>query len=279
MKIITPVKQVPETGNVTMDEETGTMKRAGVESIMNPLDLYAVESALRLREEHGGEVIAVTMGPLSSEKALREAIAMGCDDGMLLSGREFSGSDTWATAYALSRGIGHIGDYDLIICGERATDGDTGQVGPEIASLLDLPIATYVSSVETVHCAGSEDPRSRAANGYIVVERLLEDGYETLKLSLPALLTVVKEINVPRLPTLAGKKTARDAEISPCSINDIPMDRKLVGLNGSPTRVVSIDRPKVTRNGKVIDARDESRREEAVEELLNCMRRLGVLKR
>lgn len=272
MKIITPIKQVPETGNVRMDEHTGTMKRDGVESIINPLDLYAVECALELKEKHGGEVTAVTMGPPSAEKALKEAIAMGCDRGVLLSGREFAGSDTRATAYALSKCIGRLGGYDLICCGERATDGDTGQVGPAIAAFLNVPVATYVSSVES---PGPDDGDESGLVKSLTVERLIEDGYERLKLPLPALLTVVKEINHPRLPTLSGKKKAKKIKIPPCNARSFSMGKEKLGLAGSPTRVVSIHRPKVARNGRIVDARDENRREHAVDELFACLCRHG----
>ena len=146
MRIVVPIKQVPETDNVKMDEETGTMVREGGESIINPLDLYAIELALVLREQYGGEVIAISMGPAQAVKALREALAMGCDSAVLLSDRAFAGSDTWATSYVLQAAVRQVGDVDLIICGERATDGETGQVGPAVAAMLDtltiLPTGT-----------------------------------------------------------------------------------------------------------------------------------------
>lgn len=147
MRIIVPIKQVPETSNVKMDPVTGVMIRKGLEAIINPLDLYAIEIALRIKEDCGGEVVAISMGPQKAEKALREAIAMGCDDGILLSDRKFGGSDTYATGYTLAQAVKKIGEFDLIICGERATDGDTGQVGPAIAALLGLPLVTYVSKI------------------------------------------------------------------------------------------------------------------------------------
>ncbi|HUZ17149.1 MAG TPA: electron transfer flavoprotein subunit beta/FixA family protein, partial [Spirochaetia bacterium] len=146
MKIIVTLKHVPETGAVALDETTGTMKREGVESIPNPLDLYAVEAALRLRERYGGTITALSMGPAGADRSLREVIAMGCDDAVLVTGREFAGSDTLATSRALSRAIGRLGGCDLVISGERATDGDTGQVGPGTAALLDVPLAAYVST-------------------------------------------------------------------------------------------------------------------------------------
>lgn len=158
MQIIVPIKQVPETSNVRMDPETGTMLRTGAEAIVNPLDLYAIEAALRLREQAGGQVTALSMGPPGAAKALKEAMAMGCDDGILLSDKKFAGSDTWATAYALAQAIKKSGMPDIIICGERATDGDTGQVGPGIASFLDLPAATYVRRISDVSAgAGGND--------------------------------------------------------------------------------------------------------------------------
>jgi len=144
MHLIVPIKQVPETDQVRMDPETGTVIRKGLSAIINPLDLYALETALQIKESHGGKITALSMGPKLAEKALREALALGCDQAVLLTDRKFAGSDTWATAYTLSRAIRKLSPIDLIICGERATDGDTGQVGPGIASFLDLPLATYV---------------------------------------------------------------------------------------------------------------------------------------
>lgn len=241
MDIIVPIKQVPETGNVRIDEEKGTMVREGVESIVNPLDLYAIEIALQLREEHGGKVTVISMGPRNAEKAVREAISMGCDDGVLISDRAFAGSDTWATSYALSRAIKKLGNFDLIATGVRATDGDTGQVGPGIAAFLDLPLSTYTSAIKDI------------TGNAITVERLIEDGYETLKLPLPCLLTVVIEISYPRLPTLRGKQRSRSKEVPIWVPEDLSVDRNLLGIKGSPVKVVKISRPKVARNGRIVD--------------------------
>ena len=265
MNIIVPIKQVPETSNVKMDETTGTMIREGVESIVNPLDLYAIEVGIQLKERFGGKVSVISMGPPSAEKAVREAVAMGCDEAVLVSGKEFSGSDTWATSYALSRAIAKMGDYDLVIAGERATDGDTGQVGPGIASFLNLPLSTYTSRIVDV----SDDK--------IVVERLVEDGYEVLRLPLPALLTVVKEISDPRLPTLKGKKTARSREVPVWSADALEVDSAMIGLKGSPTRVVKIESPKVTRGGTILQASDEESLEKAVMQLIRFMREKEIL--
>lgn len=265
MEIIIPIKQVPETSNVKMDEETGTMKREGVESIVNPLDLYAIETGIQLKEKFGGKVTVITMGPPSAEKALREAISMGCDDGVLLSGREFAGSDTWATAYALAQAIKEMGDFDLILAGERATDGDTGQVGPGIASFLDLPLSTYTSKVVKVE------------GDHIIVERLVEEGYETLKMPIPALLTVVKEISYPRLPTLRGKQRARKTELANWSAENVVMDKTKLGLKGSPTRVVNIDHPKVTRNGEFVRVNDEESLGESITKLIDFLKEKEII--
>lgn len=265
MNIITPIKQVPETSNVKMDEETGTMVRDGVESIINPLDLYSIETAIQLKERFGGKVTVLSMGPQKALKALREAIAMGCDEAVLLTGREFAGSDTWATSYALSEAIRRIGDYDLILAGERATDGDTGQVGPGIAAFLDIPMMTYVSRVEDVGADG------------IIAHRLIEGGYERLQAPLPALLTVVKEISYPRLPTLRGKKTARAMEIPAWSASELSVEVDKLGLHGSPTRVVKISRPKVARNGEIHTVKDEESLCEAVDSLLDFMRQKEIV--
>jgi len=264
MNIIVPIKQVPETSNVKMDPETGTMVREGVESIVNPLDLYSIETALQLKEENGGKVTVISMGPKSAEKAIKEAISMGCDDGVLVSDRAFAGSDTHATSYVLSRTIEKISEFDLIITGVRATDGDTGQVGPGIASFLDLPLATFTSKVRKLD------------NDSIIVERLLEDGYETLKMPLPCLLTVVKEINYPRLPTLRGKQRARKTELPIWGPEDMVVDKSLLGLKGSPTWVVKIDTPKVTRDCKLLDLRKEEL-DKVVNELIDFLDERNLL--
>lgn len=257
MNIIIPIKQVPETGNVKMDEATGTMVREGVESIVNPLDLYAIEVGINLKEQYGGKVVVISMGPPGAEKALREAISMGCDEGLLLTAKEFKGSDTWATSFVLASAIQNMGDYDLILAGERATDGDTGHVGPGIGSLLSIPLATYVSSILEINGKN------------IVVERLIEGGYETLSMPLPSLLTVVKEISYPRLPTLGGKKKAKAARIQVLSADDLNLDKEKLGLKGSPTRVVKISHPKVTRGGTILKPNDEEGLLEAVDRLID----------
>jgi electron transfer flavoprotein beta subunit len=269
LNIVVPIKQVPETSNVAMDPETGTMVRSGVETVVNPLDLYAIEAAVQIKEQHGGTVTAITMGPLLAEKALREAIAMGCDSAVLLSDPKFGGADTWATSYTIGQGIRKLeeasGPIDLVVAGERATDGDTAQVGPGIAAWLDLPVATYVTSIDEITSTS------------IVVERLVEEGYQIVELQLPALLTVVKEIAAPRLPTLKGKRYARTAEIPRYGSDALDLDPTYLGLKGSPTKVVKIATPRVTRGGTIVQANDESSTRIAVDRLLSFLDERGLL--
>lgn len=265
MRIIVPIKQVPETSNVRMDPATGTVIRAGVDTVVNPLDLFALEAALRLKDRYGGTVAVVSMGPPQAAKALKEAVAMGCDEAVLVSDRKFSGSDTWATSYTLAQAIKKIGGFDLIIAGERATDGDTAQVGPGIAAWLDLPLATYVARVGDV------------ADGRIAVDRLVEEGYQLLSLPLPALLTVVKEAASPRLPTLRGKKRAMALEIPVYSTENLELDPARIGLRGSPTKVVKIDSPKVTRGGTTVRALDDEGVEDAVDRLTAFLADRGLI--
>ena len=259
MKIIVPIKQVPETKSVKMDEKTGTVIRDGVEAIINPLDLYAIEIAVQLKEQYGGVVTALSMGPPKAEKALREAISMGADDAILVSDKAFAGSDTWATSYILAETIKNRKEFDLIICGERATDGDTGQVGPEIASYLGLPVASYVCEVD-----GLQDDDC-------LVKRLTEEGVEALSMTLPGLLTVVKEVSEPRLPTYRGKKRAKQMDIPTYGLNELKLEQDKIGLKGSPTRVVKIYRPKVTRECEMIVASDESALDDAADAFLRVI--------
>ncbi len=265
MRIIVPIKQVPETNAVRMDEKTGTMIREGVEAIVNPLDLYAIEIAIQLREQYGGQVVTISMGPPKAETALREAVSMGCDSAVLLSDKVFAGSDTWATAYVLAAAIRKLGNCDLVICGERATDGDTGQVGPGIASFLDLPIASYVGKIEQLD------------GNQCRVQRLVEEGHEVLEVKLPAVLTVVKEIASPRLPTLGGKQKARKMDIGVWGSDCLDVEVSRLGLNGSPTRVVKIFRPKVARECEKYTAADEQAVSKAVDKMVAFLQRKELI--
>ncbi len=231
MNIIVLVKQVPDTSEVKINRETNTLIRDGVPSIINPYDMYAIEEALRLREQHGGKVTAVTMGPPQAAEALKEAVALGVDDVVLLSDRAFAGADTWATSYALAKGIKKIGSFDLVIAGKQAIDGDTAQVGPETADMLGIPFVAYIRKIEKVD------------SGKMTVERMMDEGYDVVETSLPALITVVKEINQPRLPSLKGKMKAKSLKVTTMNAKDIEADVNMTGLKGSPTQVVRIFPP------------------------------------
>ncbi|HNX40911.1 MAG: Acryloyl-CoA reductase electron transfer subunit gamma [Candidatus Aminicenantes bacterium ADurb.Bin508] len=226
------VKQVPDTTEVKWDTEKGTLKREGVASILNPFDLYALEEALRIKDKDPEvRVIALTMGPKQSQEILKECVSLGADEGILLSDALFAGSDTLATSYALSRAILHRGDPWIVFAGKQAIDGDTAQVGPGIATWLGLPQATYVRKVESLE------------EGKAVVERLTEEGYERVEISLPALFTVVKEINTPRLPSLRGKMKAKSFQPLLWSAQEVGAEEERVGLRGSPTQVKRVFSP------------------------------------
>lgn len=263
MKIIVCIKQVPDTTDVKINPETNTLVREGVTSVINPFDMYAIEEAIKLKERFGGEAIAVTMGPPQAESVLREAVSLGVDSAIHLSDRAFAGSDTWATGLILAKAIEKIGDYDLIICGKQASDGDTAQVGPGIATHLDLPQATYVRKIDTVHL--DTDPR------IIVVERLLEEGYELIELQFPALITVVKEINEPRLPSLRGKMNSRKITIPVWSNSDLGIEENQIGLSGSPTQVVKIFTPPAKEGGKIFDGEPQAAVSKLVEEIKDIL--------
>lgn len=240
MHFVVCIKQVPETGNVKIDPATNTLIREGVASIINPFDMYAIEEGLRMKSRLGGKLTVLTMGPPQAENALREAIAMGADAGILLCDRAFAGSDTCATSYTLSMALRKIGDYDIILCGKQASDGDTAQVGPGIATYLDLPQITYVRKIDEM------DER------HIVAERLMETGSETIDSPLPCIISVVKELNDPRLPSLKGKLAARKAEITTWTADDLGCDPALIGLDGSPTKVVRIFTPPPREGGRIL---------------------------
>ena len=257
MNIIVCIKQVPDTTDIRIDPETNTLIRSGVASIINPFDVYAIEEGIRLKEKFGGKVTIVTMGPPQAEAALREAISLGADEGILVSDRAFAGSDTWATSYTLSRAIHKIGDYDLIITGKQAIDGDTAQVGPGISAHLDIPQITYVKKIEEI-----KDKNIRA-------ERMTEEGFEIIETPLPALITVVKEINEPRLPSLKGKMRAKKAEIKKWGAKDLDVDPDLIGLNGSPTKVVKIFTPPPRKKGQMLEGEAKDISQKLVELLKN----------
>lgn len=231
MKIVVCIKQVPATSEAKIDPETKRIVREGLKAIINPFDTYAVEEAVQLRDRFGGEVIVLSMGPEKATLVLREAISVGADRGVLLSDRAFGGSDTWATSYALAKAIENIGGVDLVICGKQAIDGDTAQVGPGIAGHLDWVQAATVMSVEDVNTES------------IKVKRMHEDGYDICGLNFPAVITVVKGINTPRVPTLKGRLASDKMEIPIWKPAHIGAALDKLGLDGSPTRVVKTAPP------------------------------------
>ena len=255
MNIIICIKQVPDTTQVKIDPKTNTLIREGVESIINPFDMYAIEEGIRLKEKFDGKTIAITMGPPQAESALREAISLGCDEGILISDRAFAGSDTLATSYTLAMAIKKVESCDIIICGKQASDGDTAQVGPGIAAHLDIPQVTYVKHIK------ESDEKS------ITVERMTEEGSEILVSPLPCLITVVKEINEPRIPSLKGKMKAKKVEITNWKALDIDCDEERLGLNGSPTQVVRIFTPSPRAQGKILEGDPQETTSQLVEML------------
>ena len=260
MNIIVCIKQVPETTEVRINPETNTLIREGVKSIINPFDMYAIEEAVRLKEKFGGKATVITMGPPQAESALREAISMGIDEAILLSDRAFAGSDTWATSYTLSCAIKKISEFDVVICGKQASDGDTAQVGPGIAAHLDLPQVTYVKKIEELK------------DGVMRVERLMEEGFEIIEVPLPVLLTVVKEINEPRLPSLKGMIRAKQAKITTWTAKDIQAEPFSIGLAGSPTQVVKIFTPSPRPGGQIFKGDTQ----EAVEKVSSLLKEIII---
>ncbi|MBL7107827.1 MAG: electron transfer flavoprotein subunit beta/FixA family protein [Candidatus Cloacimonetes bacterium] len=236
MNIIVCIKQVPDTVEIKINPETNTLIREGVESIINPFDMYAIEEGLRIKEKFDGKVTVLSMGPPQVESALREALALGIDDAILLSDEKFAGADTLATSYTLATAIKKIGDFDIIFFGKQAIDGDTAQVGPGVATLLEIPQIVFVRKIESIQ------------NGKILAERITEDGYDVIESTLPIAISVVKEINEPRLPSLRGKMSAKRAEITIWNFDDLNLDEKFVGLNGSPTQVERIFTPKLDKH-------------------------------
>ena len=240
MNIIVCINQVPDTQDIRINPETNTLMREGVQSIVNPFDMYAIEEALRIKEKLGGKITVICMGPKQAEEAMREAVSMGVDEMVLMSDRAFAGSDTWATSYTLAKGIQKLGKFDLIICGKQAIDGDTAQVGPGIAATLDIPQVTYVKKTEEI-----KENMAR-------FERMTEEGFEVIETPLPCLITVVKEINIPRLPSLKGKIRAKQAPVITLTAKDIDAEPEKLGLKGSPTVVKKVFTPPKRTGGQIL---------------------------
>jgi len=243
MNIIVLVKQVPDTTEVKLDPKTGNLIREGIESIINPDDLHALEAAIRLREAGGGKITAISMGPLQAIDAISEAIGMGVDEGVLLSDKAFAGADTWATSFTLGKAIEMIGKYDLVLCGRQAIDGDTAQIGPQVADYLGIPQVSYVCEIE------------KTEKHSLVVKRRLEDGFEMVQCTMPALLTVIGELNTPRYPFVGRLIDAckEKARIKVWNAADIGVKTNQVGLEGSLTHVIKTFAPKFKREGEMLE--------------------------
>ncbi len=255
MDVIVCVKQVPDTTDIKIDPETNTLVREGVPCIMNPFDSYAVEEAIRIKEASGGTAVAMTMGPPQAEEVLKEAVAMGIDGGVLLCDRVFAGSDTLATASALSAAIKQRGKFSLVLCGKQAIDGDTAQVGPEVAEMLGVPFISYVSKISSI------DEKS------IRAERLTDDGRQVVESPLPAVITVVKDINQPRLPSLKGKMRVKKAEFQRLDFEMLGGDSGRYGLNGSPTWVKKVFSPEPRESGEMLEGEPEEQASMLLERL------------
>lgn len=240
MKILVCVKQVPDTTEVKIDPVKGTLIRDGVPSILNPDDANALEAALCIKDQNPGTTVAViTMGPPQAGYMLRECMAMGADEAYLLSDRAFGGADTCATSTTIAAGIGKIGGYDVIFAGRQAIDGDTAQVGPQVAQRLGLPVVTYVEDV-------------KLETGKAIVNRQMEDGYEVIEVQTPCLLTVVKELNEPRYMSVGGIVEAYQKEITVWDHSAVALDPVNCGLNASPTQVFRSFTPPPKGKGEIL---------------------------
>lgn len=254
MNIIVCIKQVPDTTEVKLNPKTGTLIREGVPSIINPDDKAGLEAALRLKDEYGARVSVITMGPPQADVALREALAMGADEAYLISDRAFGGADTWATSSTLASAIRKIGIYDLIITGRQAIDGDTAQVGPQIAEHLRLPNISYAEEL-------------KKEGDYIIVKRQYEERYHLLKAKMPCLITALAELNHPRYMTPGGIIDAYQKEIQVLTRADLDVEDGNIGLHGSPTRVFKSFTKEVKGRGTVVTLEPEDSAEWLVEQL------------
>lgn len=269
LKIIVCIKQVPGITEIKINPETNTLIREGIENIINPFDTYAIEEGVSIKERFAAsgnnsldiEVIAISMGPPHSEEILREAISLGADSAILISDRAFAGSDTWATSYTLSKAIKKIPGWKIIVLGKQTLDGDTGQVGPELAQILNIPFIGYASKIIEID------------KNKMTVKRLMEDRYETFEVRLPAAISVGKDINIPRIPSLRGKIKSKSAEIPVWNREYIGMNDKECGLNGSYTQVIKIFTPEHKHEVKMVSGTSD----EQVNEIYMKLKELNII--
>jgi electron transfer flavoprotein beta subunit len=256
MDILVCIKQVPGTSKVEVDPITGVLKRDGIDSKMNPYDLYALETALRLKEQKGGTIKVITMGPPQASEVIREAYMLGADEGAIVTDRKFAGADVLATSYTISQGVRKMGNFDIILCGKQTTDGDTAQVGPEMAEYLEIPHIANVLSILEVK------------ENSIVVEMDMPNTLEVAEVKFPCLLTVEKDIYQPRLPSYRKKIETKEKPIITITMNDFEdKNEKKYGLNGSPTQVERIFPPAVNADKEMWTGSGEDLTEKVISKL------------
>ncbi|MCC0672120.1 electron transfer flavoprotein subunit beta/FixA family protein [Clostridioides sp. ES-S-0145-01] len=258
MNIVVCLKQVPDTNEVKINKETGTLIRDGVPSIINPDDRNALEEALKIKDELGAVIKVVSMGPPQAKSALKEALAMGADEAYLISDRAFGGSDTWATSTIIAAAIEKVGKYDVIFCGRQAIDGDTAQVGPEVAEFLGVPQVTYAKEVKV------QDDK-------LLVTRYTETGDYLIEAKMPVLLTAIKELNNPRYPSVKGILEAYnngDAKITVLTLEDLAVDTTQIGLKGSPTNVYKSFVPVKDKHNEIIEGINKKEKAKKLIEIL-----------
>ncbi len=265
MNVVVPVKPVVDPKAVVRFKPDGTIDRSAVKLVANPYDKHAVEAAVQLKERFGGRVVSISMAPPHAADAIREVLAMGVDEAVLLSDPRLAGSDTLATSYALSAAVRKLeqklGRVDLVLCGIESSDSNTGHIGPEIGEWLGTPSVSYVDRILEV------------GDGYVMVKRLIEGGYVVMRVRLPAVLSIAGTSYQPRIPSLRDVLAARRKQIVVWSVDDVGIDPSLVGLAGSPTRVVKMWKVEIKRRGKIISDADVDR---AIDRLLEELRRDGV---
>jgi electron transfer flavoprotein beta subunit len=253
MKIIVCIKQVPSTNEVRLDPVTNTIIRDSSQSVTNPFDTYALEQAVQIKEQLGGEVIALSMGIPGTERLLRDAASRGADRAILLTDRSFAGADTLATAYTLSLGIRQLDGFDLILCGKMAVDGDTAQIGPELAEHLGIPHVTDVCELIQVN------------SDHIICKKVTDTGYKVMQVKLPALLTIMKDINLPRLPSIPGVLFGLTAPFEMLDAKALNADPKRIGLSGSPTQVVKTFVPERQSEATLIEGDTKTQADKILE--------------
>lgn len=262
MNIIVCIKQVPDSDKVKVNPETGTIIRAGVPSILNPYDHFALENALKIKKETGGKITVISMGPPQAVEVIKLALSLGADRGILLSDRAFAGSDTWATSYAISKGIEKIGSYDLILCGQMAIDGDTAQTGPGIAYHLNIPQITFCENVGI-------------ANGKAEISKFVDGGTLDMQAELPALITMTIPADYQGIyPSFLDVFDAQDRPVETWTAADVGADPQKLGLEGSPTRVDKIYAPERKVQGEIFSGSAN----ELAEKVLNFLKQGRFIK-